>query len=148
VKPTSPRTKNDDPPPKDCWDKVSILFTGATGVVVPIVVGLSVYFWNTERTSKESAAQMVTIAIGVLTEEPKEGNDPLRVWAIEVLKDPTSITPLTDDAGEALLLRNVPAWGGLVPSSKLLPPPSEEGQIIQEPLRRPADNGDSWMSPP
>ncbi len=86
---------------------------------------------------------MVIIAIGVLTEEPLDGaNDPLRAWAVEVLKNSSDPPVLSELAGHSLLQRSVPAWSS-VPFAKLgSRSDSREQQpeeLIQEPYRPPHD---------
>jgi hypothetical protein len=85
--------------PKDFWDKAEIVGK----VLVPIVVGVSVWLWNVERTKFQTTATMTQIAIGVLTGEPSEnGSDALREWAISVLRNPSNPPELSDSAATQL----------------------------------------------
>ena len=91
--------------PKDSWDKLEII----AKVLTPVVVGISVYLWNEERTEVNSATAMVEVAISVLSDIPKgEGGDPLRDWAISVLERPGKPPVLTKDAAAQLRLRALP----------------------------------------
>lgn len=121
--------------PKDVWDKVGIVFTGLAGIVTPTVIGLSVWAWNHERTTRDSAAQMVSIALGVLSEEPGEnpGNDPLREWAVNVLMNPTEPPVLSADAAKSLLERkiNVSDWGGWKAFTTPMPPTYNDKFIVE-----------------
>jgi hypothetical protein len=85
--------------PKDFWDKAEIVGK----VLVPIVVGVSVWLWNVERTKFQTTATMTQIAIGVLTGEPAEsGSKALREWAIDVLRNPSSPPELSESAAAQL----------------------------------------------
>jgi hypothetical protein len=85
--------------PKDFWDKAEIVGK----VLVPIVVGVSVWLWNVERTKFQTTATMTQIAIGVLTGEPAEsGSNALRKWAIDVLRNPSSPPELSESAAAQL----------------------------------------------
>lgn len=89
---------------KDLWDKANIILKAA----IPFAVALSVFWWNSERTSAETSARMTEIAVGVLGEAPDgSGNDPLREWAIEVLMSPGNPPQLSQEAADALRYRRL-----------------------------------------
>ena len=92
--------------PKDKWDIADVILRG----LVPITVGVMLLFWNNQRTTQQTAATMTEIAVGILSEEPKdEQSDPLRSWAIEVLKNPSDPPTLSDDAAKLLRTENLPS---------------------------------------
>ena len=83
------------PEPKDCWDKVEVLGK----IVVPIAVGAMILVWNSQRTTQQTSATMTDIAIGVLSEQPAEGEGgALRNWAIAVLQSPENPPRLSEKA--------------------------------------------------
>lgn len=92
---------------KDIWDKLEVL----AKVLIPVVVGISVYVWNHERTHANASAAMVEIAVGVLTAVPKgdDDNDPLRGWAVSVLLEPGDPPPLTGPAAKTLRTTQLPS---------------------------------------
>jgi hypothetical protein len=72
-------------PPKDNWDKVDIIGRA----LIPVAVAFSVLLWNSERTSRDTAAQMITIATSILTAPPDTITpSALRNWAIAALQSP------------------------------------------------------------
>ena len=92
-------------PAKDRWDKVDIL----AKAFIPIVDAGSVLFWNAQKTSRETAAQMITIALSILTAPPeKSAPNALRGWAIDVLRSPEDPPALTDEAAVALSKEAIP----------------------------------------
>lgn len=89
--------------PKDNWDKLDV----AAKATIPMIVAASVYLWNDERTSANTESKMIEVAIGVLSENPKGGDlDPLREWAIDVMRSPKGPTRLSEEA--AISLRSNP----------------------------------------
>ena len=93
------------PPEKDVWDKVDIVGRA----LIPVIVALSVLFWNSERTARDTAAQMITIATSILTTPPDQSApSALRSWAIEVLRFPENPPTLTDEAATALKTEFIP----------------------------------------
>jgi hypothetical protein len=108
----------EDAPPKakDCWDKALIAGQIVGSILIPVVVGISVWSFNSERTQRDTAAQMVSIAVSVLTVPADEnliGENALRQWAIYVLQNPDDPPALSDEAAQLLLtdkLSYFPAW--------------------------------------
>lgn len=97
---------------KDWWDKIEISAKAVGAILIPIVVGVTAYLWNSERTQRNTAAAMSQIAVSVLIEEPKEFSpdvplDPLREWAIAVLQSPSNPPDLTDQAANILRQRSL-----------------------------------------
>ncbi len=105
--------------PKDGWDKFEIVGKVAGAILVPIAVASSVFIWNAQRTKQDTTATMTQIAISILREGPAEESDtadPLRLWAIEVLKNPAAPPPLSPRAEISLLEGRLPSvWGYLPP---------------------------------
>lgn len=90
---------------KDCWDKAEVISKVFAGVLTPVVVALSVYLWNVEKSKRDTAAQMASVAVSILMGKPEEvaaGPDPLRSWAISVLRTPQDPPPLSAEAAKAL----------------------------------------------
>jgi hypothetical protein len=110
TRPRPKATKADEPVPKDVWDKVDIIVRA----LIPVIVALSVYLWNVERTSRDTAAQMITIATSILTAPPEQATpNALRLWAIAVLQSPDDPPTLTDEAAVALRTQSIPFYFGL-----------------------------------
>jgi hypothetical protein len=88
---------------KDRWDKVDIIAKMVIGVLVPVVITFFGYKIN--RSIQEKAQQQkdvelsqkyIEIAVGILNSDPsKKEKEPLRDWAIDVLKkySPIEISP-------------------------------------------------------
>lgn len=92
--------------PKDFWDKADIVLRA----IVPIAVGLMILAWNSQRTTQQTAAAMTEIAIGILAENPVEGSNALRHWAIQVLRDPGNPEKLSDEAAKQLEFEALPLF--------------------------------------
>lgn len=91
--------------PKDFWDKIDIVARAA----IPAIVAFSVWLWNAERTARDTAAQMITIATTILAAPPdKPAPSALRDWAIDVLQSPENPPTLDDEAAQALRMEGLP----------------------------------------
>lgn len=89
--------------PKDNWDKAEVLSKVAGSVLVPIVVAIAVFAWNSERTKQQTAASIMPLAISILTTAPTDDDTTaLREWAISVLNDPSDPPALTGKAARSL----------------------------------------------
>ncbi|WP_299734611.1 hypothetical protein [uncultured Roseobacter sp.] len=98
---------------KDVWEKAEVIGKIVGAVLVPTVIGLSVLVYNQQASQRDMAARMAQIAVGILTEAPladASESDPLRSWAIEVLRNPTEITPLSSSASKELYFRTLPRF--------------------------------------
>lgn len=105
TRPRPKAAKADEPVPKDAWDKFDIVVRA----LIPGVVALSVYVWNVERTSRDTAAQMISIATSILTAPPNQSApSALRQWAIAVLRSPQDPPLLTKEAAIALEKETLP----------------------------------------
>lgn len=96
---------------KDNWDKIEIGAKIGGSILIPIVVGVSVAVFNYNASKRATAAQMTNIAVGVLMapiEENSSGKSALRTWAIDVLKKPGEVVPLTEDAATQLYFDSLP----------------------------------------
>ena len=90
---------------KDCWDKFDILVKP----LIAVIAAVALFVWNNERTQQQTVATMSQIAVGILSSEVEAGaNDPLRKWAVEVLKNPSSPPKLSTEAADALLDSSLP----------------------------------------
>lgn len=97
---------------KDNWDIFEIVVKSLGAVLVPGVIAYSVYSFNQQANQRTTAAQMTSIAVGILTSEVgtmTPAGDPLRLWAVDVLRNPTQITPLDDAAAKQLMIESLPA---------------------------------------
>lgn len=113
-KPKRRTAKAEEHPPKDVWDKLDILGRAA----IPVIVALSVYLWNSERTSRDTASQMIAVATAILTAPPEQSApSALRGWAIAVLQSPHDPPLLTEAAALALQKEALPSqpWGTVDP---------------------------------
>lgn len=108
---------------KDWWDKSAIIISALGTILTPVIIGLSVWWWNSDRTQRETASQMISIAVSILTLPPTELDtkmSPLRSWAIDVLQNPSDPPVLSDEAAVALEVEAIPMWGNPFPSGKSL----------------------------
>jgi hypothetical protein len=105
TRPRPKAIKAEGPMPKDNWDKFDI----GVRALIPVLVAGSVYLWNVEKTSRDTAAQMITIATSILTAPPDQSApSALRQWAIAVLRSPEDPPLLTADAAIALEKETLP----------------------------------------
>ncbi len=89
---------------KDGWDKAEIV----AKMLVPIVIALFGYLINNSIQEKalqqkdvELSQKYIEIAVGILKSDPsKKEKEPLRAWAIDVLKkySPIEISPAAIEA--------------------------------------------------
>lgn len=86
--------------PKDLWDKLDII----SRLIIPILIAASVWLWNHEKTKSENAARMLEIAVSILSSDSsaQDEPDPIKLWAVKVLQDPTSPPPLSLQAAAQL----------------------------------------------
>lgn len=109
---------------KDRWDKAEVIGKIAGAVLIPVTVGIAASVISHQSSQRSTAAQMAQIAVGILSLEPSEDeksgstilhaleSDPLREWAIEVLQNPSEVTPLSAAAAKQLHFQNLPTlWG-------------------------------------
>lgn len=95
---------------KDCWDKIEIISKALGAVLIPVGVAASVFIFNRGASERATAAQMSSIAVGVLMADPNEdhqADDALRGWAISVLERPDEVVPLSPSAGKQLRFRQL-----------------------------------------
>lgn len=99
---------------RDWWDKAEICGKILGAVIVPLAVAVVALIWNSQSSSRQSAAQMSAIAIGILQAEAKPGVDSnaLREWAVAVLQRPSDPPVLSDDVAQELLQTGLPIWYG------------------------------------
>jgi hypothetical protein len=115
--------------------------SGAGQGLVPIVVGVSVWLWNVERTEFQTTATMTQIAIGVLTREPAEsGSNALREWAINVLRNSSNPPELSEAAamqlsGERIWRPAISQYGFFAPNYQALDV-EETNRMVEELQRR------------
>jgi hypothetical protein len=89
---------------KDSWDKLEVLGK----VAVPFVVALTALLLNSQVSTREQAARMSEIAVGILVEAPDVVSAPLRNWAISVLEEPSRTIALDAEAAAALREEGLP----------------------------------------
>ncbi len=90
-------------------------------MLIPIVLGYSVYAWNANRTTSEAAANvqrtrsetatnMLAVAVGILKNPvpTDKAGKALRDWAITVMRNPSDPPPLTDAAAIDLASEPLP----------------------------------------
>lgn len=114
-----------DKPKRDGWEKVEILAKILGAILIPIVVGILGWQWNTERTRQSQFANMTEVAIEILRTSPEDpsivADDYVRDWAISVLQSPESPPVLTDEAAQQLRYKNLPSlgYGEMLPEREL-----------------------------
>jgi len=93
---------------KDVWDKTEIVGKTIGAVLIPTIVALAVYIWNSERTKQQTASSRVQMAISILEQSSAEvDNRALREWAIAALNSPSDPPPLQGAAAEQLVLKGL-----------------------------------------
>jgi hypothetical protein len=103
---------------KDWWDKAEILSKLIGSLLIPVIVAVSVWAWNSERTLQQTASTMTQIAVGVLTGPPSPETQPLRAWAISVLQAPDAPPALSREAAFTLQGTELAVWGSTVATAK------------------------------
>ncbi|MCB5200847.1 hypothetical protein LGQ03_16540 [Loktanella sp. TSTF-M6] len=93
---------SEDTNQKDWWDKTEVLSKLIGALLIPVIVAVSVWVWNSERTLQQTSSTMTQIAVGILTGPPSPETQPLRAWAISVLQTPDAPPALSDEAALAL----------------------------------------------
>ncbi len=63
---------------------------GLIGVIAGSLIAGGFAFLN---TSREMDVKMVEIAVGILSQEPKENIAPAREWAVDVIERNANVTP-------------------------------------------------------
>ena len=100
---------------KDYWEKAEIAGKIAGAVLVPIVIGILGWHWNSERTKQSQFAKMTEVAVEILQANPADksvvADDYIRDWAISVLQSPDNPPVLTAEAAQQLRYRNLPSLG-------------------------------------
>lgn len=109
------------PVPKDRWDQLDIISKALAGVLIPIVLGYSVYAWNAsrtrseadandQRTRSETATNMLAVAVGILKNPvpTDKAGKALRDWAITVMQNPSNPPMLTEAAAKDLASEPLP----------------------------------------
>lgn len=98
-------------PRKDFWDKLEIFGKSVAVVIVPAILAVLTWNWNTEKTRRDTAARMTEIALGVLQQdlEAKPTVNALRLWAVEVLQHPSNPPDLTEKAAQQIRQDGLPA---------------------------------------
>lgn len=96
---------------KDVWDKAEALSKVVSSVLIPLVVAIALWSWNSERTQQQTASAMTEIAVGILTGEPSTETEPLRAWAVSVLQSPSDPPNLSDEAASTLQGIELDVWG-------------------------------------
>lgn len=91
---------------KDKWDKFKII-SGAIGAIgIPILVVFLGLLINSNVKNQDSKTKLVEIAIEILRGQTKEKDDPLRLWAIEIV-DKNSDVKMGDKVKLALSSRAI-----------------------------------------
>jgi lysozyme len=83
---------------------------GIAGVVSSVLIPLLGLYYTTRDKDREVSKGFVEIATKILSENPTDGNKPLREWAIALIDNYSSV-PLPSDARNALLSKQ-PIFGG------------------------------------
>lgn len=129
---------------KDGWDITEIVGKVAGAVLIPSVIAIGGLYFNAQenqraRQASEAAsrraatAQMMQIAVGVLSSKPTEETAALRKWATEVLEKPGEIIALNRDAAIQLESSQLaPNWGGFYATPLPFVPgdPGEEIRVL------------------
>jgi hypothetical protein len=94
---------------KDAWDKARILGSILGSIAIPVVLLLIGQILSQSNQRREEAAQSLQLAIEVLRDTPRNGDDVqgLRRWAFETLNKNLQI-PLPDEIGAELLTKSLP----------------------------------------
>ncbi len=89
---------------KDRWDKAKIIVTIVATVAVPIILGVYGHYIQRTIADKGVSAQLVSLSVNVLAQEPAENKIHLRTWAARIIRKHSDV-PLSDKAA-CLLIYN------------------------------------------
>ena len=97
---------------KDVWDKIQVVSSLVVSLGIPIAVVLIGSQYTANQAEQTNRIKYVELAVGILRSQPTPGHDPLRDWAVEVIKKHATV-PIPKDAQEQLLIRAAPIedWG-------------------------------------
>lgn len=88
----------------DAWNKFDL-----GKIVIPFLVAVVAVILNAQVSKRAITGTKLEVAVGVLSQEPSEGTNALRKWAIEVLQDPTAANHLGEAAAAELRKQALPS---------------------------------------
>jgi len=103
---TSPAKK------KDVWDKLAVLGTLTSGIAIPLAVVYIGSNLNDSIKASENKLKYIEIATSLIREEPKDENQALRAWAIDVLAHFSKDVPMSEAAQTELKKRRTSIYTG------------------------------------
>lgn len=126
---------------KDLWDKIEVVGK----IAVPVLVAITVLYWNGQKTARDTASAMTQVAVGILqAERPVDGSDSaLRNWAISVLERPSDPPPLSPEAATELRKRSLPS---VIPWSMVFSDSSSR-RALEEFLNKSTGEGNVELAP-
>lgn len=72
----------DDP---NSYEKIRVFGNLAATILIPLVIALVANWYTSAIKERELSAKYITLAIGILREEPKKGSEEIRKWAIDIV---------------------------------------------------------------
>ncbi len=73
-----------------------------SAVIVALATGVVGAWLGYKSTNREMDVKMVEIAVGILSQEPKNGIAPARAWAVDVIDHYADVKP-SNDVKQALI---------------------------------------------
>ena len=70
---------------KDIWDKLKIIASSISLLIIPILLGIITYNIQSSLKQKDVQIRFVELAIKVLSEKPNDSSKDLRRWATDIL---------------------------------------------------------------
>ena len=67
------------------YEKIRVLGNLAATILIPLVIALVANWYTSAIKDRELSAKYITLAIGILREEPKKGSEEIRKWAIDTV---------------------------------------------------------------
>jgi hypothetical protein len=94
------------------WKKFQILATAIAALLIPLVIAIVGHSVNSSIKQNELSLQYVQLAIGVLNQKPTTETKNLRLWAIDVVNNYSSVKLSRETVGElqSTVLRSVAAY--------------------------------------
>src|SRR6266849_995496 len=91
-------------PTKDAWDRAQILLTSVAALLVPVVLAIIGYVYNSAQKQKELGNRLVELSVNILKVDPGSSAQPagLRIWAMDLLERHSDV-PIPGDVRSSLL---------------------------------------------
>ena len=78
-------------PKKDIWDKLKSLSSIIASVFIPLVLGIIGNEYTSAMKESEHSLRYTELAIEILNDKPSESNKNIRLWAVELINQYSTV---------------------------------------------------------